>query len=501
MKPILQVENISKSFGTVQALKDITLEIFDGETIALVGENGAGKSTLTKTITGVHRQDKGVIRFQGDTVNISSPKAAQKLGIEQVYQQSELAMDLTIAENIYLGNESFAKKGFIQWKLINQKAQALFDKYNIPLKPDMMPANLSGAMRQFASIAKVLARNPKMIIWDEPTAVLANSEVNILFDIIKRLKREHVTMIYISHRLEEVFALSERIAVMRDGQLIKVFENKGITKDDLIVHMLGRKLSAMYGEKGGVKSDDAVMKLHNVSTSKVHNISFELKKGEILGVAGLVNSGRTEMARAIYGVDKLLSGEIYIDGRKVNIKSPSDASKLGIFLAPEDRKKEAMVLCRSIRENVSLSKLKLISRYGICRNKRETEYVEKVCRDLSVKTDSIETNVENLSGGNQQKIVIAKAITAQPKILIFDEPTQGIDVGAKAEIYALLEELRRKGMSIIVISSEIEEVQGISDRLLIMRNGKITGELENEHIGDTERILKCMYRSEEDSHE
>lgn len=491
---ILQIDKISKTFGGIQALKQVSLDIQEGETLALVGQNGAGKSTLMKILTGAYQKDGGAIRLYGKDVSITSPSAAKKHGIAQVYQQAELVPEFTVAENVTLGQPDYAKRGVVNTKQLQQKVQVLLDRYHIPLLANQKVGALGGAMRQLVAIAKVLYIEPKIIIWDEPTAVLSGREVEILFSIIEELKRNRTTMIYISHRLEEIFHICERVAVMRDGMLISVMKNKNLTKDDLIGQMLGHSLEAMYAEKNYVPTDDVVLDVQGITTRKVFDISFRLHRGEILGIAGLVNSGRTETVRALYGLDKVLKGKILVGGKAVNIRNSTDAAKLGIFLAPEDRKKEALVLCRSIRENVALSNLKAISRAGVCNSRKETAQINEFCRKLNVKMTSIEDIAGSLSGGNQQKVVVTKAMMAAPQILIFDEPTQGIDVGARAEIYTLLQKLRSQGISIIVISSEIEEIQMVCDRAIVLHDGYITGSVEGRQLQDTERILQFMYR-------
>lgn len=497
MQAMLEMRDINKSFGVVHALKDVTLEVREGETMALVGENGAGKSTLMKILTGAYQRDTGRILLGGKEIKKNTTGTAKKHGIAQVYQQAELVEELTVAENICLGEKAHAPRGLVPWKQMYQAADELLAHYQIPIQAVTPVKELSSAMKQFAAIAKVLFRKPKLIIFDEPTAVLSDSEVTILFRIIESLKKEHVTIIYISHRLEEVFQLSDRISVMRDGQLVAVLENQELKKDDLIAHMLGKNLGAMYCEdKGKPISETPVLELIDVTTDKIHKVSFSLKEGEILGLAGLVGSGRTETAMAVFGADRIRSGKMKVRGKEVKFRYPADAARAGIFLAPEDRKGQAMVLCRPIRENISLSRLKSIASHGICDKKKEYTRVQKLCEDLKVRMASVESPVQELSGGNQQKVVIAKAFTADPDILIFDEPTQGIDVGAKAEIYSLLEELRKQGKSILVISSEIEEIQGVCDRTIVMRGGTVVGELNGQELKSTELVLQCMYKEE-----
>lgn len=498
MQTMLEMKNINKSFGVVHALKDVNLEVKKGETMALVGENGAGKSTLMKILTGAYQKDTGTIMVDGAELSKNTTKLAKQHGIAQVYQQAELAEELSVAENICLGERGHVRGGIVSWKKMNQMVEELLVHYGMPIHATTQVKKLSSAMKQFVAIAKVLFRNPKIVIFDEPTAVLSDKEVTLLFHIIESLKKEGITIIYISHRLEEVFQLSDRVSVMRDGNLVAVLENKNLTKQDLIAHMLGKNLGAMYCEQRGKPlSDKKVLELQKVSTDKIHEVSFSLKEGEILGIAGLVGSGRTETAMAIFGADRIKSGKILVNGKEMKFRVPADAAKAGIFLAPEDRKAQAMVLCRPIRENISLSRLSSMAKHGVCNERKEISNIQKLCTDLKVKMASIESPVQDLSGGNQQKVVIAKAFTADPDILIFDEPTQGIDVGAKAEIYTLLERLRSQGKSIIVISSEIEEIQGVCDRAIVMRSGYVVGEIESEELNQTELILQYMYKEKQ----
>lgn len=495
MENILEMVNIQKSFGVVRALKDVTFCVREGETMGLVGENGAGKSTLMKVLTGAYQRDAGSIRMSGELLQKNTTAVAKQHGIAQVYQQVELAEELSVAENICLGEKAFSANGLVRWKQMYEQVDALLEHYKIPLRARTPVRSLSSAMKQFAAVAKVLFRKPKLIVFDEPTAVLSDSEVTILFDILDRLKKEGVTIIYISHRLDEIFRLCDRIAIMRDGSLVATLDNVGLTKDDLIAHMLGKNLGAMYcTDRGEPLGDEPVLELEHVTTDRVHDVSFALRRGEILGIIGLVGSGRTETAMAIFGADRIRSGQIRMNGKPLRLRKPADAAAAGIFLAPEDRKKQAMVLCRPIRENISLSKLSTISRFGICRRGQEHASVDRLCRDLKVKMASAEVPVGHLSGGNQQKVVIAKAFTADPQILIFDEPTQGIDVGAKADIYYLLEKLRKQGKSIIVISSETEEIQGVCDRAVVMQGGTVVAEVAKEDLQCTELLLQCMYQ-------
>lgn len=492
---ILELKQIDKRFQSVHALKQVTLDIYQGETLALVGENGAGKTTLMKVLTGAYSKDSGSICLEGKEVEITNPQAAKNLGISQIYQRVEIIPELSVAENIFMGEKGFGKKGLVSLKHFYEEAWLLLNQYGIEISVKTPMKNLSVAECQLVSIVKVLQRKPKIVIFDEPTAVLSDKEVEILFQIIRKLQKEKTTIIYISHRLEEIFMISNRIAVMRDGSLVKVLKNENITNDDLIVHMLGRKLETMFPEKRHLNSKQEVLRVENLTTDKVKDISFVLYKGEILGMVGLVGSGRTELVKALYGMEKIHSGKIFINGKEVSIKSPRDSIRHGMFMAPEDRKGEGIVPERSVKENITYSKLFHFTKFGIIRKKKEKAHAEKMKQDIHIKAPDIEALSGNLSGGNQQKVVVAKALTANPEILLFDEPTQGIDVGAKAEIYELIHQMAEEGVAILVISSEMEEAIGISKRLLIMREGKLTGEIAEE-IQDRKKILDFMYRSD-----
>lgn len=496
MDIILDIKGIDKRFGAVHALKNIDLHVIRGETLALVGENGAGKSTLVKILTGAYRKDTGNIFINGKEAIINNTADVREYGIGQVYQHVEVAPELTVAENIFLGEKRFGKKGFVNWDDLFSSADALLKKYKIDVSPSVKVKTLSVAYRQLISVVKVLQRNPDIVIFDEPTAVLSDNEVESLFEIIHQLKESKITIIYISHRLDEVFKLADRIAVMRDGEMVTVLKNENLTKDDLIVHMLGRKVVVASSNLKAAISDETVLEVKNVTTDKLHDVSFSLKKGEILGMAGLVGSGRTELARAIYGLDGILSGEVLFHGKLIKKPSPKEALRNGVFLAPEDRRGHALVLGRSIRENISLSSLDKISKHGVNNDAKDYELAEGLKESLNIKALSVDTPVGDLSGGNQQKVVVGKAMAINPNIIIFDEPTQGIDVGAKSEIYDILDNMQQNGLSVIFISSEMEELQRICNRIIVMRNGKIAGEIR-EKLENTESILQLMYRGEE----
>ncbi|MDO4272356.1 MAG: sugar ABC transporter ATP-binding protein [Eubacteriales bacterium] len=494
METMLSLKGIDKYFQAVHALKKIDLEVFQGETLALVGENGAGKSTLVKILTGAHRKDTGTIELNGQTVEISSPIHAKRLGIYQAYQRAEYVPELSVAENIFLGERDYTKNGFVSWRKIYDEAQESLKEYGLDIDGHLRMKDLSVAQCQLITIVKMLRQNPKLVIFDEPTAVLSDNEVDILFRIIRKIQKEGVTIIYISHRLDEIFKISDRIAVMRDGNMVTVLENKNLSQQELVDYMLGRKLETMFPEKVQGPFLEEGLRIEGFSNENVKDISFDVKKGEILGIVGLVGSKRTELARAIYGIDRVKSGELYLEGKKIEIHSPYDAIKQGIFLAPEDRKGEGIVPERSIKENMTYSDMSRFFRLGFVEKRKENDYAESIKDQIRIKAPSIDTLCRQLSGGNQQKVVVAKALTSNPKVLIFDEPTQGIDVGAKAEIYELIHDLAKKGTAVIVISSEAEEAIGISNRLLVMREGKVSGMLEAEDMV-SQNILNLMYRS------
>jgi ribose transport system ATP-binding protein len=489
----LKLVNVDKHFGIVHALKNVSLDVRKGEILALVGENGAGKSTLVKLLTGACAMDSGEVYLNEKFVKISNTKAARENGIGQVYQTAELVDGLSVAVNIFMGSNSLGKNGWVNYRRINERAQSLLNDYGIPINAGEIVGKLSVANKQFVAIAKVISQNCDIIIFDEPTAVLSFNEVLILFSMINRLKNENKTIIYISHRLEEIFQISNRIAVMRDGQLITVLENSNLTPGDLIVHMLGKEIGTMFPPKDNSETKGVILDIKGLSTAKISDVSFSLRQGEILGIAGLVGSGRTELARAIFGIDKIIAGEIIIKGEKVSITSPRDALSKGIFLAPENRRDEGLVLCESIRSNTTMSRLKKVFRHGMLEKKKEFNFVIDLMKQLKVKAPSPETLTRNLSGGNQQKVIVAKALFTEPDILIFDEPTQGIDVGVKSEIYFLLAQIKHDNKGIIFISSEMSELQGLCSRILVMRNGRLAGEVEDD-LNNGERILSLMYK-------
>ena len=491
IKPLLQMKNVSKCFPGVKALEDVKLEAFSGEVLALLGENGAGKSTLMKILSGVYKKDSGSIIIEGSEVDIKGIKDAEKLGIAIIHQELSLLSNLSIWENIFLGNEGF--NGItrrINKKELKEKSEALLKDIGFSIDVNTLVKDLNVGEKQLVEIAKALSKNSKLIIMDEPTTALTDVETENLFKVISKLKSENMGIVYISHRMDEIFQICDRVTVLRDGKYIGEVKTKDITKDDLISMMVGRKLEDQFPYK---KSSEGytILKVENLSfDEKVCDISFEAKSGEILGISGLMGSGRTEMAKTIFGEYKKSSGRILVDGEEVNICSPKDSIEKGICYLSEDRKKEGLILGMTVGSNMTLSNLKKYENGAKRINKaEESTEVEEYIKKLSIKTPSAQQLIKNLSGGNQQKVILAKWIMLSPKVLIIDEPTRGIDVGAKKEIYEVLNELKAIGTAIIMISSDMPEILGISDRILIMHEGKISGELCREEASQ-EAIMK-----------
>lgn len=478
-KPLLLMEEISKSFSSVTVLNNVHLDINEAEVHALVGENGAGKSTLMKILTGIHQKDKGSIFLSDESGNlkqieINSPRQAQSLGISMVFQELNLLDNLSIAENIYLGREPLRAK-LINWGKLMENASKAIKEVALNVDPRTKVGELSLAQKQTVEIAKCLSFKSKLIILDEPTTSLTDKETIILFNLINNLKSKGVSVIYISHRMEEIFKISDRVTVFRDGKYVKTLQTENTNRDEIVKLMVGRQLK-IQRDSTVQRNEECVvcLKVNNLNTRKLlKDINFELRKGEILGFFGLVGAGRTELARALFGIDKIDSGELFLHGRKVRIKTPIDAIKNDIGLVPEDRKQMGLILGLDIKRNMVLAKLKSL-RFILCRSTIENEITEKFIKQLSISTRGPKQLAKELSGGNQQKIVIAKWLALSPKILILDEPTRGIDVGAKAEIYDLMRELAKQGMSIIMISSELPEILNVSDRVLVMHEGCIT---------------------------
>ena len=478
---IVLMEGIEKSFPGVHALSNCKLELKKGEVHALIGENGAGKSTLMKILTGVYKKDDGKIIYKGKEVEINNPKAAQNLGISIVHQELNLMPDLTIAENMYIGREP--KKGFnffLDDSIIYKESQKLLDSMKVKLDARTKVEKLTVAQQQMIEIAKAISFKCEVLVLDEPTAALTESEIKELFRIIRDLKQKGVAMVYISHRMEELKQICDKVTVMRDGKYIDTCVMKEVTMDQIIHMMVGREIYVSSQQESLDKKAEVVLKVENLNMGKmVKNVSFELKKGEILGFAGLMGAGRTEVARAIFGADKKDSGRIVLNGKEIHIKTPKDAVEQGIGYLSEDRKEYGLVLGLDIETNLGMANFKNF--YGKCgwvNFKAMKVNAHKNIKSLKIKTPSEKQLVKNLSGGNQQKVVIGKWLTRDCDVLIFDEPTRGIDIGAKGEIYKLLNELVKQGKSIIMISSELPEILRMSHRIMVMCEGRITGEMD-----------------------
>ncbi|RCX09919.1 monosaccharide ABC transporter ATP-binding protein (CUT2 family) [Anaerobacterium chartisolvens] len=472
---VLKLSNITKTYPGVVALNDVSIEFKTGEIHAIMGENGAGKSTLIKVIAGAITPDSGEIIINGKTYRQMTPQEAISNGVSVIYQEFNLFESLTAAENIFIG-EKISDKKLVDFKEMNQKAKKIFDKFNVKINPKAQVQSLSPAYKQIVEISKAINKNAKILIMDEPTAPLTMAEVEELFKIVNELKQNGITIIYISHRLDEIFTIADRVSIMRDGKYITTRNIEDTSRKDLISLMVGRELKNSYPQPE-VEPSDIALEVKNISGNGIKNANFNVKKGEILGMAGLVGAGRTELMRVLFGADKMESGEILIKGKPVRIKSPAEALELGLGLIPEDRKHHGAFLQNSIEWNICISNIKKISKSGIVNRKSEKDQAKYYCDSLRIKTPSQEQKVLNLSGGNQQKVVLAKVMAANTDILIFDEPTRGIDVGAREEIYHLMRDLANEGKAIIMVSSDMEELLGMSDRIIVMAEGIIKGEL------------------------
>ncbi len=477
-KVVLSLENITKKYPGVLALNNVSIDFLEGEVHALLGENGAGKSTLIKAVAGAIDVDSGSIRINGQEYHKITPSLSRSLGIEVIYQEFNLVPTLSVAENIYLCEKSedailFSAKG------IEKKAIKVLDQFGVKIDPRIIVQDLSIAEQQIVEIAKAVSKNVKILIMDEPSAPLSVSEVEMMFKIINQLKQNGVTVIYISHRLEEVFRISDRVSVMRDGRYITTKNTKETNRQELIDLMVGRKLKESYPPRKNPPGEIA-LEVKNLTGNGDRQISFSLRKGEILGISGLVGAGRTELAQLLFGAAHIDQGEILIDGNPVKIKSPADAIKHRIGLLTEDRKGQGLFLEMAVKWNIVFPIVKQISKNGVVNTKKEDEIARHFKERINIKTPSLLQQVINLSGGNQQKVVLAKSLAAESDILIFDEPTRGIDVGAKQEIYHLMTELADSGKAIMMISSDMEELLGMSDRIIVLCEGELAGEVQKD---------------------
>jgi len=484
--PILSLKDIVKLFPGVVALKNVSLDFYPGEIHAIVGENGAGKSTFIKTITGAHAPDGGSITVDGETHKAMNPALARKHGIECIYQEFNLIDVLSAAENICYGD----KMGrLVNQKAMNERAKKIFDDFGVDIDPSTLVRDLTPGHMQIVEIAKAVSKNARVLILDEPTAPLSVAEVEILMGIVRKLKADGVSIIYISHRLDEIFSLSDKVSVLRDGEYITTLETDKTNRAELIKYMVGREMTQTF-PKRDVKIGDVALEVKNLTGNGVKNISFKAHKGEILGISGLVGAGRTEIIKVIFGAEKKQWGEIYVNGELANIRSPRDAMmKYKIGLCPEDRKREGCFLNETISWNMVYNVLGIISSFGVVNRKKEKEIADYYGKSMRVKAPNLDkTNVVTLSGGNQQKVVVGKALAANADIVIFDEPTRGIDVGAKYEIYELMNGLVEEGKCIIMVTSDMEELLGMSDRIVVFGEKCMAGTLE-KHEFSQERIL------------
>lgn len=486
---ILTMKGIDKSFPGVHALDHVDLEVRKGEVHALMGENGAGKSTLMKVLTGIYHKDSGTITYEGKEVEFSNPREAQDAGIVIVHQELNMMGHLTVAQNIFIGRE-FMKGKLIDDKKMNEEAKKLFDQLGIDIDPTETMSRLTVGKQQMCEIAKAISHDAKVIIFDEPSAALTEAEIEELFKIIRDLRKKQLGIVYISHRMDEIKVITDRVTVMRDGGYVGTLITEECTKDDIINMMVGRVIYEDPKTESAVPKDaPVVLKVEHLNAGRmVKDVSFELRKGEILGFSGLMGAGRTETARALFGADPKQSGDIYVNGEKVDIKNPQDAVKCGIGYLSEDRKRYGIVVDKTVAENSTMASLEFYMKGMFIDKKKENEAAQKYVDLLRTKTPGVDQLVVNLSGGNQQKVVIAKWLIRNCDILIFDEPTRGIDVGAKSEIYQLMNELAAEGKSIIMISSEMTEILRMSDRIIIMCEGRKTGELAIEEATQ-ERIM------------
>ena len=493
---ILKMTDIAKSFSGVQALKNAALELRSGEVVALMGENGAGKSTLMKILTGIHSKDSGEIELFGEKVEFNNVKESQEKGISIIHQELNMMKDLTVAQNIFIGREPMAMGLFIDDGKMEAEAEKLLRYVGVNISPSTRLGNLTVGKQQMVEIAKAISYNSKILILDEPTAALTSVEVDELFRIMNELKQKGIGMIYISHRMDEIRRISDRVTVMRDGEYIGTVNTRETNTEEIVKMMVGR---VVYGDKKEKSScpEDAptVLEVKSLNVGDtVKNVSFKLKKGEILGFSGLMGAGRTEVARAIFGADRKDSGEISVNGKLTEINSPLEAVKNGICYISEDRKRFGLLLDKSVGENSVLASIDSFVKFGFIDDGSARKVAEEVNGRLRTKTPSMAQKVRNLSGGNQQKVVVARWLIKNSDIFIFDEPTRGIDIGAKSEMYALMDDLVKKGKSIIMISSELAEIQRVSDRVIVMCEGRITGELPIEDATQENIMNYAMMR-------
>ena len=488
---LVWMENINKAFSGIPALRNVSFNLRPGEIHALLGENGAGKSTLMKIVSGVYTRDSGTLFIEGkQIIRDLTPHSAQNLGIGIIHQELNLCPHLTVAENIFL-NREFSVTGVLRKKLQNKEAKKYLSALNLDIDPDIPVRNLPVSKQQMVEICKTLSMNAKIIIMDEPTSALTEKEIEDLFRVINQLKSEGKGVIYISHRLEELSRIVDRCTILRDGTFIKTLNFSETSLPEIISYMVGRNLTEKF-PRVQMERGEKVLEVKNITSPHgvgVKDVSFDLYRGEILAVAGLMGAGRTEMVRAISGADKMTSGEIILQGKPVKVRSPREAIIQGIFCAPEDRKKDGLCVRMTLGENITLPNLNMVSRFGVIKKALEILKTNEMIKRLAIRTTGHEQYVRNLSGGNQQKVVVGKWLMRNAQIVVFDEPTRGIDVGSKIEIYNIINDLKQKGIGVMFVSSELPEVLGMSDRIIVMCNGRKTAELVTSETNQ-EEILK-----------
>lgn len=498
--PLIAMRGIVKKYPGVTALRDVSLSVEASEVMAVVGENGAGKSTLLKILAGAERADEGIIEVSGRVVQIQSPRESQARGIAVIYQELNLANDLSVAENIYAGREPKTRWGTVDFRTMERGASKLLNDLGINVSPDEIVGNLNIALRQMVEIAKALLVDARVVVMDEPTSSLTEEEVETLFNLVRQLRAKGVSVIYVSHRMREIFEIADRVTVMRDGAVVGVREVQSITPNDVVQMMVGRELEDLYGVRLTPVDQTATpaLEVRGLSSGKIlHDVSFSVRPGEILALSGLIGAGRSDIAMTVFGVARRSAGEILINGQPMALRTPSEAMAAGIGFVPEDRKRQGLFLGLSVRENMSSASLRRISRLSILSGRRDRELARLHADQLGLRESAIEFAVDTLSGGNQQKVVLARWLARHPKILILDEPTRGVDVGAKAEIYRLMRTIASEGVAVLVISSELTEVLGIADRILVMREGRGVGELDASDASE-KRVMAMATGVQED---
>lgn len=491
---LLKISGIDKSFPGVKALSNACLSVYAGRAMALIGENGAGKSTLMKVLTGIYSKDAGTIEYLGQQVMFKGPKNSQEAGISIIHQELNLVGNLTIAENIFLGREFTTPFGSIDWKKMHAEADKLLARLNVPHSSHQLCSELSIGEQQMVEIAKALSFESKVIIMDEPTDALTDTETEALFNVIRELKAEKRGIVYISHRIKEIFEICDDVTVLRDGQFIGEVAVAELTEDRLIEMMVGRRLDEQYPHVD-VPEGEVRLEVNQLSGSGVHNVSFTLRAGEILGISGLMGAGRTELMKVLYGALPKESGEVRLNGKTISNDCPQDGLNNGIVYISEDRKGDGLILGMSVKENMSLTALDHFSKVGRIRHDSEQLAVDDFILMFNIKTPSRDQQIGLLSGGNQQKVAIAKGLMTRPNVLILDEPTRGVDVGAKKEIYQLINKFKQDGLSIIIVSSEMPEVLGMSDRILVIREGRISGEFSREDATQEKLLAAAIGKS------